>query len=93
MWDEIINVARAGLCAWKPRKGTKYRIFSDRYCELNALGMSAEYAGIRPTSAAAGEIESQVTDIHVPESPKWSAVANVRKINALVIGVQKGKLE
>jgi len=60
MWDEISNVARAGLCASKPRRGTKYRIFSDRYCELNALGMSAEYADMRPTSAAAGEIESQV---------------------------------
>jgi len=47
MWDEISNVARAGLCASKPRRGTKYRNFSDRYCELNAFGMSAEYAGMR----------------------------------------------
>jgi len=47
---------------------------------------------MRPTSAAAGEFESQVQIFTYP-SHKWSAVANVREINALVTGVQKGKLE
>jgi hypothetical protein len=69
MWDGISNVARAGLCLSKPRRGTKYRIFSDCYCELNSLGMSAEYAGMRHTSAAAGEIESQLQIFTYPSHP------------------------
>ena len=43
--------------------------FSDLYSELNALGMSAEYAGMRPTSAAAGEIERQVQILTYPGRP------------------------